>query len=91
MRQRRAGRPSSVKRIDWRVSTRITAPALNLDVQAMLGWWAACAENGGDCDEGIYEDEGGIERTPLYTAILPYDNPRGAYTAFLDRYPPETG
>ncbi|KAK7752502.1 hypothetical protein SLS62_005470 [Diatrype stigma] len=50
-----------------------------------------------DVDEGYESDDddeesdgSGIERTPLYTAVWPHDEPRDAYTALLDRYPPET-
>ncbi|KAI5917274.1 hypothetical protein F4810DRAFT_718054 [Camillea tinctor] len=52
-------------------------PLRELDIQAMIDAWFADGEDGG-------------ERTPAYRGVGPWDDPRDAYTAMLDAYPPVT-
>ncbi|RYP69970.1 hypothetical protein DL771_005761 [Monosporascus sp. 5C6A] len=64
----------------WRVLPGAAAPARHLDVRAMVCGWLDRSDGRGTEDE----------RTPIYAAIWPHDDPREAYTAPLDRYPPAT-
>ncbi|RYP26810.1 hypothetical protein DL768_011528 [Monosporascus sp. mg162] len=64
----------------WRVLPGAAAPARHLDVGAMVGRWLDRSDGRGTEDE----------RTPVYAAVWPHDDPRETYTAPLDRYPPTT-
>ncbi|RYP06016.1 hypothetical protein DL764_003433 [Monosporascus ibericus] len=64
----------------WRVLPGVAAPARHLDVGAMVSRWLDRSDGRGTEDE----------RTPVYTAVWPHDDPREAYTAPLDRCPPTT-
>lgn len=69
------------------------APARMLDVQAMLDLWFN-SDNGysgtGDESNAQWKEERGPERTPMYTVVPPYKEPRDAYLSPLDGYPPQT-
>ncbi|RYP35136.1 hypothetical protein DL767_003913 [Monosporascus sp. MG133] len=64
----------------WRVLPGAAAPAHHLDVGAMVGRWLDRSGGRGAEDE----------HTPVYAAVWPHDDPREAYAAPLDRYPPTT-
>ncbi|RYP24683.1 hypothetical protein DL765_000410 [Monosporascus sp. GIB2] len=64
----------------WRVLPGAAAPARHLDVRAMVCRWFDRSDGRGAEDE----------RTPVYAAVWPHDDPREAYTAPLGQHPPAT-